>query len=583
MNRALNIRLSVAAAIMFSGLPLLAQSSVATKVISDQILPKDTYFYMSVPSMVRLKEVLSDSSVGQLYNDPAMDAFKAEVSTAFRSELDEGLARVQEALGVTLAEFLEIPAGEISMAVSAVPGNAMGMVIFVDFGENGSRVQGLLDRATDGLANAPKLQQDTTSFDGTELTMFRVQFDGPAPSPLVKEFGWFTKDERLVISNREELLQFVLTNWDGGSERNFQQNEAYSYVLNRCQSGDRTALTTFFIDPIGLFTKLVQTGSLGQRASMGAGMALGFLPTLGLTQLKAIGAVSEAGSGDFEGVSRSIAYCEQPPMALMQVFQLDQVDPVPPQWVKDNVTAYMSINWKVQEAFQAIESLVDMFSGAGAFAERLNQLADRPPGIHLRHDIVEQLTGEIRFMTAPGTTNQFGGDQLLVALGVLNDTSADEVLGKIAGAAGMESRDFRNTRLYEVEGPQDGQSFGVCVTDGKLLLGMGTELLEQCIRNDADATPLAESDDFRRIAQHFPSNVLAVNFSRPAQQYRSIYELLRSGTAAEQFPGSDEIFEKVDFTTLPPFEVIEKYIHPAGGYSVADDNGVFTQGFQLKE
>ena len=333
MLRAQMVHVFAVTALLVASSPVFAQTATASKVISDQILPKDTYFYLSVPDVAALKAHMSNSSAGQLFADPSLDAFKAEVMAAFRDKLDEGLTTIHETLGVTVEEFLNIPGGEISIAVSAAPGNAMGLIIFVDYGDHEDQVVGMLNKATDALSQIPKLAQEDENFDGTPITMFQIQYNGPAPTPLAKEFGWFTKDQRLVISNRSELLQSALTNWDGEDNNSFLSNEAYAYVMQRCQSGERKALSTMFFDPIGMFTKLVQTGSLGQQASMGAGMALGFLPTLGLSQLKAFGAVSEAGSGDFETVSRSVVVADQPPMGLMQIFQMDTTDQRPPAWV----------------------------------------------------------------------------------------------------------------------------------------------------------------------------------------------------------------------------------------------------------
>ena len=552
------------------------------RVLSDQILPKQTFLYVSFPNVTTLKDHFAESSVGQLWNDPALDAFKAEVTTAFSSELDEGLVQVEEVLGLTLEEFLQIPSGEISMAVSAAPGNNLGAVIFVDFGDNEQQVQDLLAKAITALSHIPKLSHEDEVFDGTALAMFQIQYSGNAPTPLAKEFGWFVKDGRLVISNRGELLESTLTNWDGEDSDAFTSNEAYSYILSRCQSGDRTSLSKFFFDPIGLITNLITTGSLGPQATMGGGMMLGFLPQTGLNQLKAMGTIAEAGSGDFETIQRSVFYSEQPPVALMQVFQLDEGDQAPPAWVKDNATTYVAMKWKIADAFTAIESLVDSFNKAGFVAEQLNHMADSGPGLHIKKDIIDQLTGQIHLVGAPGGRAGYGGDQMLFSLGVRDDEAAADVLAKVAGEIGMESREFQGATLYEVSGPE-GQSVGVVVSGGRLMIGMGESLLEQTLRNDSDVPSLSESADYRRVAQHFPADALSVQFSRPAEQYRSIYEMLQSGSAAEQFPGMDELFDKVDFTTLPPFEAVAKYIHPAGSYAQKDENGLFVEAFQLNE
>ncbi|HIE99540.1 MAG TPA: hypothetical protein EYG03_04295 [Planctomycetes bacterium] len=583
MYRALLTGVLTVSTTLAAALPAHGQTGSTGRVLSDQILPQDTYLYVSFPNITALKSHFTQASVGQLWNDPALDDFKAEVTNAFSNELDEGLVQVQEALGLTLLEFLQIPSGEISMAVSKVSGNKMGLVIFMDFGDKEQQVQDLLAKAVEVLSQIPKLSHEDEVFDGTALTMFQIQYPGKPPTPLAKEFGWFVKDGRLVISNRGELLESALTNWGGEANDAFTSNEAYSYIMSRCQSGDRTSLSTFFLDPIGLVKDLITTGSLGQQATMGGGMLLSILPMTGLNQLKAMGTIAEAGSGEFESVQRSVFYSEQPPIALMQVFQLDEGDQAPPAWVKEDATTYIALKWKIDDAFNAIESLVDSFQGSGAVAERLNQLAKSGPGLHVKKDIIDQLTGQIRLVGAPGGRAGYGGDQMLLALGVRNDESAAAVLSKIADLLGMQSREFQGATLYEIEGPEAGQSVGVVVSGGQIMIGLGESLMNQTLRNDDDIRPLSESADYRRVAQHFPANALSIQFSRPAEQYRSLYEMLQSGEAADQFPGMDELFDKVDFTTLPPFEAIAKYIHPAGSYAKKDENGMFVEAFQLSE
>ena len=114
------------------------------------------------------------------------------------------------------------------------------------------------------------------------------------------------------------------------------------------------------------------------------------------------------------------------------------------------------------------------------------------------------------------------------------------------------------------------------------MIGVGGTLVEQALRNDNDIRPLAETESYQKIAEHFQPGALAVTYTHPAAQYKSLYDLLKSGNAADNFPGMDEIFERIDFTRLPSFDVIEKYMAPAGGSWVGDDNGVLMEQFSLK-
>ena len=73
-------RTLLASALLAGGLCGVAEAQTAdTKVLSSQILPKDTFLYFSVPSVEELKVTVGESSLGRLMADPALDEFKAEV------------------------------------------------------------------------------------------------------------------------------------------------------------------------------------------------------------------------------------------------------------------------------------------------------------------------------------------------------------------------------------------------------------------------------------------------------------------------------------------------------------------------
>jgi len=574
--------LLLASAVMLGGLCGVAAAQTAdTKVLSNQILPKDTYFYMSMPSVEEFKAAFKGSSAGRLFDDPALEEFKAEVKNALGSELDDSLSKVQDAVGLTVEELMEIPTGEVAIAFSKAS-SKMGLIVFVDYGTHESEVRSLLEKAEVELKKSDDLDASMVEHDGTELTMYTVTSNIAKQTPLLKEFGWFMKDERLVISSSSALLKMTLDNWAGDSEKTLTHNSVYTYIMEKCESTPGAGLMTTYVDPIGLFTALVQTGSLGPNGAA-AGMAIGFLPTLGLNQLKGMGSSGEMGAGEFEGVSRSFLYCEQPPQAVMQVFQLDTVDVKPPSWVKETASAWMATKWKVGEAYTAIETLFDMFQGAGAFESTIDSFSDQGPGIHIKKDLIDQLDGNIHFVSSPGDrTSNAVSDDMLIAVGVKDNQKFADLLNKVtAEKFPGETRELNGATVYEIE-PGGGQKISFTVANSQLLIAIGGSQLEQVLRNDSDVRPLADSDDFKAVSEHFPEGALAVTFSRPAEQYRRLYDMLRDGDAAENFPGMEDLFAKIDFSKLPSFEVIAKYLAPAGGYWVGDENGVFMEQFSLK-
>ena len=575
----------LASAVMLGGLcGVAAAQTTDTKVSSSQILPNDTYFYMSMPSVEGFKESFEKSSAGQMWADPAFEEFKAEVKSAFGDELQKSFSHVQDVVGLTVEELMAIPTGEITVAVSKAPPNKMGLVLFMDYGAHESEVRSLLDKAATALKDVPDLEAGNVEHDGTELTMYTVtNEDISSKSPLAKEFGWFMKDERLVVSNSSAVLKLILDNWDGSSKKVLKNNQVFAYIMEKCESTPGAGLMTTYVDPVGMFTQLVQTGSLGE-AGLGAGMAIGFFPTIGLSQLKGIGSVGEVGTDGFEGLSRSFIYSEQPPTAAMQIFQLDVVDPVPPSWVKENASAWMAGRWKVTEAYSAVETMFDMFQGAGAFEKIIENLSQDGPEIHIKKDLIDQLDGTMQMVMAPGDrTSDAASDDMLFAFGVRDNSKFEDLLNKLSTQPGFpgETRELNGATVYEIA-PPNGQKISITVANSQLLIAVGGSQLEQALRNDTDVRPLSESDDFKAVAEHFPEGALAVTFTRPAEQYHRLYDMLRDGDAAKNFPGMDELFSKIDFSKLPAFEVIEKYMAPAGSFWIGDENGVLMEQFSLK-
>jgi len=554
-------------------LPVRAQEAV----LSDQILPGDTYLHFTVKSVEDAKRQFVESPFGQLINDPAMDEFRAELERAFAGRLQEGFAKVEDQLGVPVEELLQIPSGEVSVSIAGA-GNHVGLVIRIDYGDSESQVMALMDLATEALSAVTELNQVVDEVDGTEITMYEVVED--VPTPLIKEFGWFTRDNHLVISSSRNVMESLIANWAGDSSETLANNETYNYVVSRLESEPGAAASILYADPIGLAQKLVQTSSFGQ-GQMIAGMVVSQLPMLGFNQLKAVGAVFEDASGDFQMTQRAMVYAEQPPAGLMRMFMLEPVSPVPPEWVKEDAVMYTAVHWNIGEAYSAIESLVDGFQGTGTLDALLKQASAAGPGVDIKSDLIEQLTGELH-MAGGGIDAENATNEMLFAIGVQDASTFGDLLARVSNDPQFPGsiREFREFTLYEIA--EAGPPIGFTVAHGYFLVAIGGTVMEQVLRNDDDIRPLAETEEFQRISQHFPSEVVSVSFSRPAEQYRSMYELIQSGNAAEQFPGMDEVFAEIDFSTLPPFEVISQYLTPAGSFSVNDENGLISEAFSLK-
>ena len=172
--------------------------------------------------------------------------------------------------------------------------------------------------------------------------------------------------------------------------------------------------------------------------------------------------------------------------------------------------------------------------------------------------------------------------KIAIALGCKDAEAMKKLVTKISEMPGFpgEVREFRDTMLVEIPNPQGGPTIGMGVTQGNFVLSTDVELLEAISRGDADSS-LVASEAYKRVAAEFPSKTMSIFFGDPKASYKSMYEGMRNGDPAELFPGMGELLENIDFTKLPKFEDLAKYLLPTGGFTVSDDRGAFSQSFTL--
>ena len=121
----------------------------------------------------------------------------------------------------------------------------------------------------------------------------------------------------------------------------------------------------------------------------------------------------------------------------------------------------------------------------------------------------------------------------------------------------------------------EGFHAGGLVPGGQLMFTTDVTLLEQVLRGDKDRESLVDSAAYKQVAARFPAKASITGFQKQDAQLKTAYDLFKSGQGAA-------ITSEVDFTTLPDFDVVKKYLTPAGSYAEPDKNGVLFVSFSLK-
>jgi hypothetical protein len=276
------------------------------------------------------------------------------------------------------------------------------------------------------------------------------------------------------------------------------------------------------------------------------------------------------------------------------MFQFDSAAMAPPKWLSSEWTGYMAINWNAGKAYSAVEVLVDMFVGPGTLANQIQNLADNPEsgGIHVKRDIIDQLTGMVHMAQDDGDSGgKSAASGFLFGIQIKNAAAARATLAKIAGMPGVKitEREFQGETLYEMEtasgdddDDDDGASgkMGLAVTEGHVMIATDVRLLERVLRGAGDRETLADSAAYKHIARKFPTKTSSIGYNRQDTQFKAAIDALKSGSL-NAIPGAADIFA-FDFSKLPDFESLKKYLPPTGSFMEEDARGLKITSFSLR-
>lgn len=554
----------------------------AEKVPSERLLPPNTYAYLSIPSVPELRARFSQTQFGKIADDKAFEDFMEDVKDKF----EEISKQVEEKVGLKLDDLLAVPAGELAIAVVQPPGKAIGGVAILDFGKNEDNVEKLLDSLSKAAEEqgGKKTEKD---IDGTKVIVFDApeekkddenkDDDGESPKSAEpgKKIAYFVRDAHLVVASDLPVVEAVLERWDGKHAQTFAANEAFAYIVEQSRAGSGPSALTWYVNPLDLVRAIIAAGS---DSNPQMAMVMGFLPALGVNNFKAVGGGMDLATSEYDSVSKTVMYIEKPTSGILNIFQFPATEQAPPSWVTDDATSYFAFNWDVSGAYDAVEALFDTFQGPGAFSGFIDGMAAQGPKLHVKKDIIDQMTGQMHVASDANGADDPQQQRFLFAIDVKDDAKMKGVLESLSKTEGFpgETREFHGNTIYEVQPPVPaaGGKMGICVADGHLMISNDVTRIDQLLLADKDRKPLSQLSEYQKISKNFPSKTSMLGFQRQDVQMKAIYEMLRSGEQQQ--------VEGIDFKKLPPFEAIQKYLSASGSYAVPDKNGAMFVNFSLK-
>ena len=411
-------------------------------------------------------------------------------------------------------------------------------------------------------------------------------------------------------------------------------------------SGELAPHVRWFMEPIGFAMVVRESSQARNKQAPKRGQDnLQIIANQGFDAIEGVGGHVNFKTKDFEILHRSHLYAPGMPgpqryRLAAQMMQFPNGTGLEPErFAPIDLATYLSVHWKLQDAFKFSETLVNEIVGADTFFNSfLKGLKNDPngPQVDILADLIAHLAERATVMTdhvlpitpqsermllALETTNpnqvrkflekalkndpdarphKIQGEDVWEILPKEDDEDPDEL--KINGLPGFEGAEEEPE-----EKPEERLLLNSALTvidyenQGYLLVANNIELLKKVldVYKKKNTQTLAQAEDYIQVAKHLKelgANLDSVRmFSRTDQDFRPTYELIRQGKMPEsktmlgkilnRMLGPEEGLrdQKIDGKKLPEFQKISGYFGPGGLYGHTEPQGMTITGILLEK
>ncbi len=601
----------------------------------DSLLPPATKGFLSVPDADRLQQDFDKTQLGALVNDPEIKAFVEDLV----QQVESKLGRTGSRLGIKPEDLKGVYGGEVVLATIQPGGDAKehALAMIVDVTGHAEQANQLLASVAEKM-KANKAQRTSKTVQGVALTVFVLPKErGAADS---ERTVYLLHDNFLIAVDHEVAAQEILARLLDPNQKSLKDDVAYQATMARCRAaaGDAQPHLRWFVEPFGYVETL--RASAGGRKKRGTDL-LKVLANQGFSAIQGLGGYVEFATGDNELVHRTSIYAppvnstgERYNMAARMLNFPNSEEVAPPVWIPHQATNFLTLHFKMQEAFEYSKTLVDEVAGAPVFEDIMDSLKNDPhgPRVDIRQGLVRHLGERAMFFTDYRLPISTTSERWLLALEVKDAAAVKATLDKAMqadpDAKKREVGEYTVWEIIEQQTPAEveeldiaGAGFGefeeeeeeeedtgpllshaaFTVGFGQLLVASHVDFIEEVVNHGAGQQTLDNTKDFVMIGHALTkigAGADAVRyFTRTDKEYHTTYELIRTGkmpesetllgSALNRLFGPDEKGvlreQQIQGDKMPDYEKVRTYLGPAGLYVQSEDNGWFVAGCLLKK
>jgi len=583
---------------------------------AENLLPADTLAFFTVPDVSVFRAVCKTSPQVMFWNDDAMKPFHDK----FIAKLNEKfIAPLEKDLGLKAADFLTLPQGQFTLAVTSNGSNGHdevppGFILLLDAkGQSGLLKTNLAALTTKWRAAGRVLRKETihglaftvvllgsNDFSGVFPKKAPVSEIGKEPKPEQPGEIYFTQFESLLIAgNSAKVVDAVAAHLTGGSMPAIADDATFT--------GDK--LAQFHDAPVyygwfnGTKTFNLLTPAAGDSADDGAPAMMPKLTAakvLGATGLGALKSASFAliASAGGSTVVLHLTAPEATRTGVLKILALAPKDAGIPAFVPADAIKFSRFRLDGKQTWAELQKMVaamspQWLSSLNSVIDMANAMAQmKDPGFDLRNNLFGNLGDDIMiYGKAPAgdSPSDFAHAPSLYLVGVANPDQVINSIRNIASLAAPQDsatgpRDFLGHKIITIALRSKPGPNGVAPTPDYLYLSASTSylaiskntsILEEYLRTPEAVKPLRDVPGIAEAASHV-GGMAGGLFSCENQRetMRAAFKLLKNPVGAESTTRMIPVVFRdwADFALLPDYEAVSKYFYLSvfGGNANAD-------------
>jgi hypothetical protein len=466
----------------------------------------------------------------------------------------------------------------------------------------------------DANQTANKAKRSSTKSGGVDLTVYTQP---PKPGETAPERAYyFIRDDQLVVSDHQAVITAIAGRFGGSAKDSLATVKAFEYSMQRNakEAGEARHHVRWFIEPFGYLD--ASRAAQGARRKRGTDI-LKILQTQGFAAIQGVGGNVFFATGGVELLHRTYVYAPpaNPPQGndkyhlAMRMLDFPNSATLDPQaFALADVAGYLTFNWKMKEAFDFSETLVDAIAGdKGVFKDIwLNMKVDpNGPKIDIYKGLVDHLGTRATLLSDVRLPVDLKSERLMALIEITNPTVVTQTLEQaFRNDPQARKRVFREQTIWEItqeeglaeeepelmiegagfvvaegesgDGGGDGAgealqdkkkdappapagnqkmpNMAITVHAGHLVVATHVDFVEDLIAQNGNPMNLGAMEDYGRVRRAMTKlgsqNDSFRFFARTDESYRATYELLKQG----RLPEAETMFAHILNALMVPGE-----------------------------